>query len=173
MKKRLLTMLLTITMLGSGFGAAYAQQIDAGAPLTEMAPALDGSENAATELATASDVVVVEASASTRAEEPGAIEAGGEMYAAIRAGKWIIATGFGLVLLVGLLRRFGPGIIKGRKAGYVLGYGIPLLAALGLSMTTGTWSLEIFIAAIAVGQSGAAWHSSGQDIKREPAGKFP
>jgi hypothetical protein len=166
--------LTTIAILISLMGApALARAFDARAPEAATTPTATGAEKPAEKPATASDVLEVPASEGETEPDQGAAgeenasEVGGEIYTAIRAGKWLAAVGFALLLLVALARKFGGKWAKTRAGGYVLGFGVPMLGALGLSLTTGQWSIDLYFGAFSAGLVASGLHTTAKDAKGE------
>ena len=154
--KRLISTLLTITILTvAGGSLAHAQESDAmPAAMIDAGIESPPSSEPVSGVSEASEVGASDGEAEPdqgEADEPSPAELGSDMYGAIKAGRWIVAIGFGLALLVVVARRFGGKWAKTKIGGYALGFGIPLLSTLALSMQTGTWSLDAFLGALSVG----------------------
>jgi len=108
----------------------------------------------------------VVASATEGEGESDTSTAAGGLVAALRAGKWVAAIGFALLLIVGLARRLGGEWAKTKTGGYVLGFGLPIIGALGLAMTTGVWSLDLFIGALSAGLAASGLYTSSKDARK-------
>lgn len=160
---------VTILILGLLGGApALAQETSDAGSLRDAAPMATDAAKPAETPATASEVATSDGEGETDqgdADEQSPAELGTDLYSAIRAGKWLVAVGFALLLLVGGARRFGGKWAKTKVGGYVLGFGVPMLGALGLSLSTGIWSVDIFLGAFSAGLAASGLHTAAKDVK--------
>ena len=180
MKRRLITTLTLLALVLTPATSALAQVTDAGSldaamPADAMpAPIAAAEEKPATSPEKSSEVPTSNGEGEPdQGEESGdnAAEIGSDLYAAIKGGKWLAALGFALLLLVALARKFGGTWAKTKTGGYVLGFGIPVLGALGLSLSTGLWSLDLFIGAITAGLAASGLYKASKDAKKRIGGE--
>jgi hypothetical protein len=173
--KRLITTLTLLALMITPATSALAQardggSLDAVAPASvEAAPIASGDEKPGTSTEKSSEVPPGDSN-----QEPDQGEAAGknpaevgvDLYAALKAGKWLVALGFALLVLVALARKFGGTWAKTKTGGYVLGFGIPILGAFGISLSTGTWSLDLFVGAITTGLAASGLYRATKDAKK-------
>lgn len=167
MMKRLL--LSTILTLGIFATPVHAQGIDSGISDATASEYVEAPR----EPTEVSDVATGEGQAETTQGDPSEQDAGElarELPGAVKAGKWIVAFGILILLIVGIVKAFDVAWAKTRGGGYVLGYGLPLVGALGLAMKTGYWSIDLFVAALGAGAVGGAIHGAGKDVRASGAG---
>lgn len=127
--------------------------IDAAAPSTAPGAASEASENASQDAAPA---------------QPVKDQVGG-LVKALKSGEWLAAVGFGLMLLVLLLRLVLVKLFKiawfgSKPGGYVLGYGTALLTSLGAQLSTGSWSISVITTALAAGLAATGGWSAAWDF---------
>ena len=167
--------LLTLLVIGTlAASPAIAQESDAGAPAAIGAPVGAGSEKAAETPGTASEVLAKEGEGETSesgAGGQGTAEFGGELIKAVKAGKWLAAVGFALLLIVGAARRFGGKWAKTKPGGYALGFGAPMLGALGLSLIQGAWSIDLFVGAFTAGLAASGIYTAARDAQKSRAAR--
>ena len=173
--KRLITT-LTAALLMIAAPQAFAQPTESA---SDAAPAVethaDAMPAATPEAPSAAALEVPAEDGKDEAQEgytnKEAISTGKEILEAARAGKWLIALGALLLLVVGLLRRFSDKLGKGKLRGYALAVGLPMAAAVGVSLQTGAWSVEVFVSALVAGLTGIGLHTAAKDAKAARAAK--
>lgn len=92
------------------------------------------------------------------------VDIGDDIYAAFEDGKWVVLAGLVLLLLVRVARPMAGAWGKTRAGGYALAYGVPLIGALGLSLSTGRWGIEVFLGALSAGLASMGLHGQAKDV---------
>lgn len=167
---KLLVLASIIGLLMAMSATSYGQAIDASPPVIAEATesSLDGPEielpddesgvAAAAEAGAAEGVG--DAQANPAEEDP--IGTGSKLVQALKNGRWLVAFGFALLLLVFVLR-WALAAMKIKWAdtkpgGFVLAFGTSLALAFGIAFSTGVgFSFGLLVAA-----GGAAWLAAGQ-----------
>lgn len=166
---KLLVLASIIGFLMAMSATSHGQAIDASpeiAEATESAsdgPAID-APNDGSEAAEAAETTNGEGSDDARAnpasEDP--IGTGSQLIQALKDGKWLVAFGFALLLIVFLLR-WALAVMKIKWAdtkpgGFLLAFGTSLALAFGIAFSSGVgFSFGLLVAA-----GGAAWLAAGQ-----------
>lgn len=106
------------------------------------------------------------------ADDPGPdpSDALGGILDAVRAGRWVVAIGGVLWILVYALRaqrlrRWIPWLGT-RSGGYVIAFGLPVIAALAAGMyDDGTVSIDLILAALGTGFVASGLHGAKKDVR--------
>jgi len=181
MKRLITTLTVALLCFGTGASLSHAQVMDASPPATvdagidqaDAAPMPDAAESGSQASGVSGENGEAETEQGEDQGDKGAAELGSDLYGAIKAGAWMSALGFALLLLVSIARKFGGKWAKTKLGGYVLGFGVPLLSVLGLSLTTGQWSPEAFLGALTLGLTASGLQRGAKHIKTAKDARAP